>query len=71
MATKPKYRLGDIVWHRADNTRGVIFAYDISENDTAYRVSFGPVGSSTCYACELTNVRPIDGVDNSETEEAD
>ncbi len=63
MASKPKYRLGEIVWHRADDSRGVVQGYEITEGDTQYVVAFGPHGRAECYGCELTNVKPIDGVE--------
>lgn len=63
MPAKPKFRIGQIVWHRADDSKGVVQGYEITEGDTQYIVAFGPHGRAECYSVELTDTRPIDGVD--------
>lgn len=65
-AGKPKFKIGEIVWHRANNARGVVQGFELTENDVLYIVAFGPQGRDTNYAVELTNQKPIDGVENNE-----
>lgn len=68
MIGKPKFKLGSVVYHRADGSKGVVFGYYVTMDDLAYRVSWGPNEVDTCFACELTTTKPIDGV---ETEDED
>ena len=53
-ADKPKFKVGEIVYHLADGSRGVVSHILYGEDSMAYRVVTGVASAATCEACELT-----------------
>lgn len=54
-ADKPKFKCGEIVYHLADGSRGVITGVVYEDDGMAYRVAFSPSTDSRCQGSEITN----------------
>lgn len=53
-ADKPKFKAGEIVYHLADGSRGVVTGVVYEDDGMAYRVAFSPSTDSRCQGSELT-----------------